>query len=144
MMKKISLLKALDLLLRHQIQVLTLLTEAFSVTLFCLNVGMLGCLVTDATLLCWTALGVGGSALCSLGLMDYLLWVGSLKWSHREAGLWAIIDPFCPQSRLLLRFVVTHYQIFQGCQLCFCLYHVATELLQNSFDSGWSAPPPRR
>jgi hypothetical protein len=46
--KKINLLKTLDLLLWHQIQVLALLIGAFSVSLSLLKVGMFGCVTMDA------------------------------------------------------------------------------------------------
>jgi hypothetical protein len=60
---KISLLKALDLFLWHQIQVLELLTLAFSVPLTLLKVGVLGCVEMDVLLFVgqlWRELTWGG------------------------------------------------------------------------------------
>jgi hypothetical protein len=55
--KKISSAKALDLFLWHQIQVLALMTGAFSVSLSLIKFGILGCVVKDAVPLCQTVQG---------------------------------------------------------------------------------------
>jgi hypothetical protein len=52
------------------------------------------------------------------------------------AGLWAVVDTFCPQSKL-----VTHYQNLQGGQIWFCFHQVVAELLRSCFGYGLSAPP---
>jgi hypothetical protein len=56
---KISLAKALDLLLWHQIPVMALMTRVFSGSLSLPEVVMLGCVVMDAAPLCQTAWGWG-------------------------------------------------------------------------------------
>jgi hypothetical protein len=42
------------------------------------------------------------------------------------AGLWTVVGPFCPQGKLQLGFLITHfsahYQILQGGQIC-CWFH---------------------
>jgi hypothetical protein len=62
--KKISLLKVLEFFFCLQIQVLAALTGAFSVSLFLLKVGMLGCVAMDIASPYWTVLwGIGSRCL---------------------------------------------------------------------------------
>jgi hypothetical protein len=52
---KISLAKAVNLFLWHQLLVLALMTGAFSVSLSVLEVDVLDCVEKDDAPLCWTA-----------------------------------------------------------------------------------------
>jgi hypothetical protein len=81
--KEISPLKALDLLLWHPIQVLVLLTGAFSVSLSLLKVGTLGYVAMDVAALCWTVqLGVGSGFLSPV-----FPWCGRPVWSRWISGV---------------------------------------------------------
>jgi hypothetical protein len=50
-----------------------------------------------------------------------------MNWSHQMAGLWAAFGIFCPQGRLQLWHLLTHYQFLQGGLIC-CFNQMAVAL----------------
>jgi hypothetical protein len=81
----------MDLVLWHQIQVLALMTGAFSLSLCLLKVGILYCVEKVAIPLFVRQLSEelarGFLSPLFLGLVSCLVQVRSLKWSHQKTGL---------------------------------------------------------
>jgi hypothetical protein len=86
----VSLMKVLDLLSWHPIQVLTIMTRGFLVSLSLLKVYILGCVKKGAAPLFRHLVGRVNWGFFSpvfFSLMGHLLQTRALKWSHQMADL---------------------------------------------------------
>jgi hypothetical protein len=116
-------MKVLDLLSWHPIQVLTIMTRGFLVSLSLLKVYILGCVKKGAAPLFRHLVGRVNWGFFSpvfFSLMGHLLQTRALKWSHQMADLWAVVGSFCTQGRLQVGSVIVHYQFVWSGQICCC------------------------
>jgi hypothetical protein len=128
--------KALDSFLWHQIQILVLMTGAFSVSLTLLKVGRLGCVATDAAPSLSDSLG--GSR---LGFFE-----SCFLWSEGLPGAGGISEVVSPEGWFVTRrwSLLPTRQVANevcGCLLPDCPRWSDTLLLLSA--SSWVAPQPR-